>query len=125
MVATPRSARTSGTALRNCRFVASIGLHVRGMTTDQAEKLFMDACKQDKATARQQAARGTFDPGYFAYTLGKLQILELREEVKRALGPKFELGAFHDALLSHGGPPVPIVRAYVMRDLGLDPAKKY
>jgi hypothetical protein len=110
---------------RNCRFVASIGLHVRGMTTGQAEKLFMDACKQDKATARQQAARGTFDPGYFAYTLGKLQILELREEVKRGLGAKFDLAAFHDALLSHGGPPVPIVRAYVLRDLGLDPTKKY
>ncbi|HTJ83196.1 MAG TPA: DUF885 domain-containing protein [Polyangiaceae bacterium] len=111
--------------LRNCRFVASIGIHVKGMSASDVEKMFVDDCKQDKATAREQAARGTFDPGYFAYTLGKLQIIELREEVKRALGAKFDLGRFHDALLSHGGPQIPILREYVMRDLGIDPTQKY
>jgi len=115
----------SDALLRNCRFVASIGIHVKGMSTADVEKMFMDDCKQDKATAREQAARGTFDPGYFAYTLGKLQIIELRDEVKRGLGDKFDLGKFHDALLSHGGPQIPILREYVLRDLGLDPAKKY
>ena len=120
-----RLGQLSDALLRNCRFVASIGLHVKGMTVDEAALLFINECKQDKATAREQAVRGTFDPGYFAYTLGKLQILELREEVRRALGAKFELGKFHDALLAHGGPPVPILRPLVLKDLGLDPTKTY
>ena len=58
--------------------------------------------------------RGTFDPGYFAYTLGKLQILALREEAKKKLGDRFQLRAFHDALLAHGAPPVPLIRDRVL-----------
>lgn len=104
--------------LRNCRFVASIGLHVNGWTVEQAKQRFVEDCKQDEANARQQAVRGTFDPGYFAYTLGKLQILALREEAKAKLGPRFDLQRFHDVLLSHGAPPVPLVRARVLEELG-------
>ena len=74
----------SDALLRNCRMVVSLGIHTEGMTLKQAEQRFINDCKQDKATAREQAARGTFDPGYFAYTLGKVQILALREEAKRA-----------------------------------------
>ena len=73
-----------------------IGIHVRGWSVDDAKKRFIDDCKQDEANARQQAVRGTFDPGYFAYTLGKLQILALREEAKKKLGNRFQLRAFHD-----------------------------
>jgi uncharacterized protein (DUF885 family) len=65
---------------------------------------------QDAASAEQQAVRATFDPGYFAYTLGKLQILELREELKRELGPRFDLRRFHDAMLAHGSPPIALIR---------------
>ncbi len=107
----------SDALLRNCRFVVSIGLHTEGMTLAQAEKRFITDCHQDKATARQQAVRGTFDPGYFAYTLGKVQILALREEAKKRLGAKFSLQKFHDALLSHGSPPVPLIRDRVLKDL--------
>ncbi len=107
--------------LRNCRFVASIGLHTKNMTTAEAAKLFMTECKQDRKTAEQQAARGTFDPGYFAYTLGKLQIMELRAAAEEALGPQFDLKKFHDALLSHGSPPVPLIRDRVLRELGAPP----
>jgi hypothetical protein len=103
--------------LRNCRFVASIGIHVRGMSIDEAKRRFVEDCKQDEAGARQQAVRGTFDPGYFAYTLGKLQILELREEARQKLGERFELGKFHDALLAHGAPPVPLIRERVLEML--------
>jgi hypothetical protein len=107
----------SDALLRNCRFVVSLGLHTEGMTLAQAEKRFITDCHQDKATAREQAVRGTFDPGYFAYTLGKVQILALREEAKKKLGAKFSLQKFHDALLSHGSPPVPLIHDRVLKDL--------
>ncbi|CAN98459.1 putative secreted protein [Sorangium cellulosum So ce56] len=103
--------------LRNCRVVVSLGVHAEGMSLDEAERRFVDDCFQDRATAREQAVRATFDPGYFAYTLGKLQILKLREEAKAALGPAFSLRRFHDALLSHGSPPLPLVRERVLAEL--------
>jgi uncharacterized protein (DUF885 family) len=104
--------------LRNCRFVVSIGLHTKGMTLDEAERRFVEDCFQDRATAKQQAYRGTFDPGYFAYTLGKIQILKLREEARAVLGVTFDLKRFHDALLAHGAPPVPLMRERVLASLG-------
>ena len=104
--------------LRNCRFVVSIGVHTRGMTLEQAARRFVDDCHQDEATARGQAERATFDPGYFAYTLGKLQILALREEAKKALGASFSLQKFHDALLAHGAPPVALIHDRVLQALG-------
>ncbi|HVY45968.1 MAG TPA: DUF885 domain-containing protein, partial [Minicystis sp.] len=110
--------QVSDALLRDCRYLVSLGIHTEGMTLKQAERKFMTDCKQDKATAREQAARGAFDPGYFAYTLGKLQILALRDEAKKKLGPKFDLAKFHDALLSHGSPPVPLLRERVLSDLG-------
>ena len=108
----------SDALLRNCRYVVSLGIHTEGMTLDQAAKRFQTDCFQDKATAREQAVRGTFDPGYFAYTLGKIQILELREAAKKKLGDRFSLKKFHDALLSHGAPAVPLIRDRVLADLG-------
>ena len=118
--ATPemRLGQLADALLRDCRFVVSVGVHVRGMTLAQAAKRFVDDCKQDAATAEQQAERATFDPGYFAYTLGKLEILALRQEAKDKLGAKFSLQAFHDALLAHGAPPVALIRERVLRDLG-------
>jgi uncharacterized protein (DUF885 family) len=112
-----RLGQLSDALLRNCRFVASIGIHVRGMSLDEAKRRFVEDCKQDEAGARQQAVRGTFDPGYFAYTLGKLQILALRDEAKQRLGARFELGKFHDALLAHGAPPLPLIRERVLEAL--------
>ncbi|MSP24226.1 MAG: DUF885 domain-containing protein [Myxococcales bacterium] len=105
--------------LRNCRFVVSIGVHAKGVTLAEAEQRFMRDCAQDKASARQQAVRATFDPGYFAYTLGKLQILALRAEAQKALGARFNLRAFHDALLGHGAPPVALIRERVLAELGV------
>jgi len=104
--------------LRNCRFVVSIGLHAGGMSLAEAERRFVEDCHQDQASAREQAVRGTFDPGYFAYTLGKLQILSLRAEAQKKLGVRFELRAFHDALLAHGAPPIALIRERVLADLG-------
>jgi uncharacterized protein (DUF885 family) len=87
----------SDALLRNCRVVVSLGIHAEKMSLAQAERRFVNDCKQDKATAREQAARGTFDPGFFAYTLGKIQILALRDEAKKRLGARFSLQRFHDA----------------------------
>ncbi|AGP41636.1 hypothetical protein SCE1572_48390 [Sorangium cellulosum So0157-2] len=103
--------------LRNCRVVVSLGVHAEGMGLDEAERRFVDDCAQDRATAREQALRATFDPGYFAYTLGKLQILKLREEAKAAQGAAFSLRRFHDALLAHGSPPLPLIRERVLAEL--------
>lgn len=103
--------------LRNCRFVVSVGIHTKGISVADAERRFMNDCHIGKAEARQQAARGTFDPGYFAYTLGKLQILALRDEAKKKLGARFSLQRFHDALLAHGTAPVELLRPRVLADL--------
>jgi uncharacterized protein (DUF885 family) len=68
------------------------------------------------ATAHEQAVRGTFDPGYFAYTLGKLQILALRDEAKKKLGERFSLRRFHDAILAHGSPPLALIHDRVISE---------
>ncbi|HHH30112.1 MAG TPA: DUF885 domain-containing protein, partial [Polyangiaceae bacterium] len=99
----------SDALLRNCRFVAALAIHAKGHSLDQVAKRFEEDCFQDKATAREQAVRGTFDPGYFAYTLGKLQIMELRETLKGELGERFELKRFHDAMMGYGAPPVALI----------------
>jgi hypothetical protein len=111
-------AMLEGALLRNCRFAASVGIHTKGMTVDQAERLFVSECHQDVGTAHEQAVRGTFDPGYFAYTLGKLQILALRDEAQKKLGSRFSLRAFHDALLAHGAPPIPLIHDRVLQEIG-------
>ena len=113
-----RLAMLHGALLRNCRFAASVAMHTQGMTVEQAQRRFETDCHQDTATAREQAVRGTFDPGYFAYTLGKLQILALRDQAARALGKDFSLQRFHDALLSHGAPPVALVSDMVLHQIG-------
>jgi uncharacterized protein (DUF885 family) len=115
-----RLGQLSDALLRNCRVVVSLGVHTAKMTMVEAERRFIQDCHQDKATAREQAARAAFDPGYFAYTLGKIQILELREEAKKRLGARFSLQRFHDALLAHGAPPVPLIRDRVLHEIGAD-----
>jgi uncharacterized protein (DUF885 family) len=100
----------SNALLRNVRFVSAIGLHTQGMTVAQSTALFEKKGLQDKANARQQAVRGTFDPGYLNYTLGKLMIIKLRDDWKAKVGPAYSLKAFHDQFLSHGCAPIPAIR---------------
>jgi len=99
---------------RDCRFISAIGLHTQGMTVEQSTKLFADQCYQDPGTAEQQAARGTYDPEYLNYTLNKLLILKLRDDWTASRGGRKAWNAFHDAFLSYGGPPVPLVRQAMM-----------
>lgn len=100
--------------LRNCRYLSAIGLHTGGMSVDQSLALFRDQCYVDEGNARQQALRGTYDPGYLNYTLGKLMIRKLRADWTADKGGRDAWKAFHDAFLSYGGPPVPMVRAAMM-----------
>jgi uncharacterized protein (DUF885 family) len=96
--------------LRDVRFVSALGLHTAGMTVAESEQLFREQALTDAANARQQAARGTFDPGYLNYTLGKLIIRKLRDEWTSSRGGRSAYRAFHDSFLSYGGPPLALVR---------------
>ncbi len=98
----------SNALLRNCRFIAAIGLHTKGMTVAEAEDLFKNQCFIDPGNAHQQAYRGTFDPGYLSYTLGKLQIMDLREKFFEKRNTQ-DLKTFHDWLLSFGAAPVALI----------------
>jgi uncharacterized protein (DUF885 family) len=80
---------------RNARYLAALGLHTQGMTVAEAEQLFLDALA-DPGNARQQALRGTYDPAYLNYTLGKLMIMKLRDDWLRA-NPGKSQREFHDA----------------------------
>ena len=96
---------------RNARYLSAIGLHTQGMTVAQSEQLFRDALA-DPGNARQQALRGTYDPAYLNYTLGKLIILQLRDDWMAA-HPQASLRDFHDTFLSYSG-PVPLVRKLML-----------
>ncbi|MEM7157817.1 MAG: DUF885 domain-containing protein [Myxococcota bacterium] len=99
--------------LRNVRYMSAIGLHTKGMTVEQSLAMFRDQAFQDEGNAQQQAVRGTFDPMYLSYTLGKLIILKLRDDMRakaEAEGRSFSLKAFHDELLSFGAAPLPVIR---------------
>jgi len=106
----------SNALLRNCRYLSAIGLHARGMTMEQSKRMFMEECYQDEGTAEQQAARGTYDPAYLNYTLGKLMIRKLRADWTATHGGRSSWKAFHDQFLSYGGPPVPLVRQAMMKE---------
>ncbi|MFC5526169.1 DUF885 domain-containing protein [Rhodanobacter ginsengisoli] len=100
--------------LRDVRYLSAIGLHTGGMTVGQSEQMFRDDAFQDPGNARQQAARGTYDPAYLNYTLGKLMIMQLRQDWIAAHPGPNALKAFHDQFLSYGGPPIPLVRQQML-----------
>jgi hypothetical protein len=100
--------------LRNVRYLVALGLHAGTMTLEEAERMFREEGLQDPANARQQAARGAFDPGYLNYTLGKLMVRKLRADWTAARNGMEGWREFHDRFLSYGGPPVPLVRRAMM-----------
>jgi len=99
---------------RDCRFLSAILMHTGRMTVDQSREMFVNECYQDEGNARQQAARGTYDPAYLNYTLGKLLIRRLREDWTATRGGREGWHDFHDEFLSYGGPPIPLVRQQMM-----------
>lgn len=100
--------------LRNVRFICAIGMHTGNMSPADCEALFKEKAFSNPGEARQQAARGTYDPAYLNYTLGKLMIRKLREDWTAKHGGKRAIKAFHDGFLQYGGPPIPLVREQMM-----------
>ncbi|MGB9279931.1 MAG: DUF885 domain-containing protein [Pseudonocardiaceae bacterium] len=106
--------------LRNVRFLCAIGMHTQGMSVASCETLFREQAYQDSGSARQQAARGTYDPAYLNYTMGKLMIRKLRADWTAKRGGRAAWRAFHDGFLSYGGPPIPLVREQMLGTAGGD-----
>jgi uncharacterized protein (DUF885 family) len=103
--------------LRDARFVVGIQMHRGAMTFDQAKEFFVKEGYQSPKIAEIETKRGITDPTYLYYTLGKLEILKLREDYKKKLGGDFSLLKFHDAFMAQGFPPIQIVRKAL---LGVD-----
>ncbi len=104
--------------VRNCRYLCSLGMHTQNMTLDEATRFFQAHAYMEEHPASQEAIRGTFDPGYLNYTLGKLMLLKLRQDWRRQEGSAYTLRRFHDAALSWGAPPVPLLRTAMLNDPG-------
>jgi uncharacterized protein (DUF885 family) len=96
--------------LRDARYVVGIRMHTGQMTMEEAIDFFVREGHQVRPTAEKEAKRGTSDPTYLVYTLGKLEIMKLRNDYKTMKGGKYTLQEFHDAFLQQGTPPVKIVR---------------
>jgi uncharacterized protein (DUF885 family) len=111
-----RLAQLDAALLRLCRYVVGLRLHTAGMSYEEAVNFFMREGYQARTNAEREARRGTLDPTYLVYTLGKMEILRLREEWRRQLGDSFRLGDFHDRLLSYGMPPIKVLRMAMLGD---------
>ena len=117
-----RLAQLDAALLRLCRYLVGIRLHTAGMSYDEAVSFFMREGYLARTNAEREARRGTLDPTYLVYTLGKMEILRLREEWHRQMGDSFRIGDFHDRLLSYGSPPIKILRMAMLGDGGARPA---
>ena len=111
-----RLGQLSDALLRNARFTVGIQMHRHQMTFDQAVDYFVKEGYQSHAVGMMEAKRGTGDPTYLYYTLGKLQILKLRADLKKKEGAAFSLEKFHDDFLKQGFPPVRVVRQAMLGD---------
>lgn len=109
-----RLAQLSGALQRDCRYIVGIKEHTQRMTIEQATQFLMDNGFMGREPAYREAVRGTEDPLYGYYTLGKLMLLKLRSDYQTKMGAQFELAKFHDALLSHGDPPIYYIRRMLL-----------
>jgi uncharacterized protein (DUF885 family) len=91
--------------VRLARFVVAIRLHCEDLSVEQGMRFFRDEAFLEEATARREAERGTFDPTYLVYSVGKLMLLKLRRDYKESQEGKFSMRAFHDAVLAQGNAP--------------------
>ncbi len=109
-----RLAQQQAALTRECRYLVGLWEHTRGMSVERAVRFFEENAYVNEETARFEALRGTADPLYGYYTLGKLEILKMRADYRKVAGPRFTLGAFHDRLLAEGFPPMSIARKDVL-----------
>ena len=111
-----RLAQSDEALLRICRLCVSIKLHTQGMSVEDATKFFETNCYYENKPARQEAYRGTFDPGYLFYTVGKLELLKLRKDFQAQEGAAYSLRRFNDAVTDHGQGPVRFLREILLKD---------
>lgn len=111
-----RMAQASEALLRLCRLCVSVKMHTQGMGVAEATKFFQENCYYEEKPAHDEAMRGTFDYGYLNYSLGKMQIMKLREDYKAQQGDEFSLEQFHNQLLDHGMPPIRLLREILLKD---------
>ena len=111
-----RLAQADEAMLRLCRLCVAIKIHTQKMSVEEATKFFQDNCYYEEKPAHAEAMRGTFDPGYLNYTLGKLEILKLRDDYKAQEGGNFSIQKFHNELLNHGMPPIRLLRELMLKD---------
>lgn len=109
-----RLAQLNEALLRDCRYIVGIKLHTEGWTVEQGKKFFVEQGYIEPETAFQEARRGTYNPTYLYYTLGKLQIYKLREDCKKARGADFSLLKFHDEFVRQGGLPIKLIRKIML-----------
>lgn len=96
--------------LRDARYVVGIQMHTGKTTLDEATQFFIKEGHQTPAVSEREAKRGTSDPTYLVYTLGKLEIMKLRADYKQKMGDKFSLEQFHNEFMQQGYPPIKIIR---------------
>jgi uncharacterized protein (DUF885 family) len=92
--------------IRLCRLIVGLRLHAEDMSVEQGVRFFRDEAYLEEASARREAERGTFDPSYVLYSLGKLMILKLRDDYKARVGDRYTARGFNDALLANGTVPL-------------------
>lgn len=113
-----RLAQLHEALLRACRYVVGFGMHTQGMSLEEAIQLFVQQAHMEPINAEREAKRGTVDPMYCNYTLGKLMLLKLRDDLKRNQANGFSLRAFHDSYLKAGFPPIPLLRLQMLGEIG-------
>ena len=115
---TVRLGQLAEALVRLARFVVSIRLHCEDLSVEQGMRFFRDEAFLEEATARREAERGTFDPSYLAYSVGKLMMLKLRRDYKAQVGAKFSLRTFHDTVLAQGSAPFWAHRRLLLDEIG-------
>ncbi|MBV9609024.1 MAG: DUF885 domain-containing protein [Acidobacteria bacterium] len=105
-----RASQLQQAMIRDARYIVGISMHTGKMTLEQGMDFFVNEAHMPRGPAEREAKRGTSDPTYLVYTLGKLEILKLRDDVRKAKGTSFNLEQFHDEFLKQGYPPIRLIR---------------
>jgi uncharacterized protein (DUF885 family) len=111
-----RLAQLHAALTRLCRYLVGIEMHTAAMSYEAGVEFFVREGYMERTNAEREARRGTIDPTYLVYTLGKMEIMRLREDYRRQQGERFRIGEFHDRLLSYGMPPIKILRMALLGD---------
>ncbi len=109
-----RLAQLNEALLRDCRYIVGIKLHTEGWTVEQGKKFFIEQGYIEPEVAFQESRRGTYNPTYLYYTLGKLQIFKFRADYQKAKGADFSLQKFHDDFVRQGGIPIKLIRKIML-----------